>query len=208
MEALESIRISGEITSRSNPTPTRMVLLKKRPNMMRLIVFIGNAQLIQTTNGQDAWEIFSGQRRSSRWMEEPARSRFIYDARIFNAILDYPQHLDYLTYEGVQKVGPADCHVFYQFGPDDQFYRYYIDAKDYVERRIVQYDGQGNEVSVTIPSDYRYEGGLLFAFKTITRLASGEESVFEIERVEINPGLLDAAFAPPADLLRSPEAAQ
>lgn len=202
LERIDSLRIRGRSVGVDGQTQ-QISLIKKRPNQVRIYIRMSNMDITLAHDGSVAWQVVETHRgRRLTEITGMEKLSFLRKSIIGSLLLEGPPIVESVQYVGPGRFGGQDCHVIQVNFPDGSFSRYYIDAREHVERRIVEYPtGNPDEPGFThIPSDYRKVEGVLVAFRTVRR--SGDEFVSEttIDSVEINAGVMDRFFLPPEDL--------
>jgi hypothetical protein len=200
LEQVKSIRLSGTITYKDGQKHN-VTVLKKQPNLTRVVVDAGIFRLIQAFDGKVAWYAREvGKNISYSRMEGRMREVFIREAPLENALF-HPSNEDVTIKKGEDiTVAMTDCFQVIAWHKDGSRKVYYIDKESYMERRILDYDKDGNLLSELVPGRFETFDGVVFAMQ-IVRLQDGEAvSTLNFDELETNVGILDTAFMPPMDL--------
>lgn len=202
LERIDSIRIRGH-SSTVNGEVHQISVIKKRPNMVRITVNLGNADLTMAYDGNEAWQMLERPSRTTvkKLSGEEAR-RFQREGVITSLLLQGPPIIEGVELIGEERFAGVDCYVLQVNFSGGSFTRYFIDQRAYVERKIVEYPtGDLNEKgNIHIPSDYRMVDGVKVAFRTLRRSEGQTQAETIIEAVEINPGVINRFFQYPAHL--------
>jgi len=199
LEQIQSVRLSGTI---SYPDGTRhnITVLKKKPNLVRIVLDTGVVRFTQAYNGNFAWfsrevgkKVFSDHMRGSQAEE------FIREAPLESVLVTN-------NFGAVISLGPdvnvarLPCFQVISKFPDGSRIIHYIDKEAFLERRIIQYDANDTLIAEMVPSKFESVDGVMFA-KQIVRIKDGKiESTLLLDQIEANVGLLDSAFSPPENL--------
>lgn len=200
---IETLRIEG--TVENDDTLLRMVIIKKRPDRVRLHFIAASTQIVQGYDGTSAWWILPN-RKWSQSEDMPAHiaKNFIRDAPIESALVRYKEkNIDLVSKGIVMLPGNIRTLLLTARYPDGDETDFYLDADAYVERKIVtrnlQPDGSVTE-HISIPSDYRRVNEVLVAYHVVNYVGNVKESTIKITNVRMNVGALDTLFQkPPAD---------
>jgi hypothetical protein len=200
LEQIKSLRMSGTITYKDGQKH-KITVLKKKPNRTRVVVDAGIMRMIQAYDGETAWfarEI--GKSISYSRMEGKMREVFVRESPLEN-ILFHPSSAE-VTIELAEDVEVAmqPCYQLVARFADGSRNIFYIDKKSYMERRILEYNPAGEQLSELVPGKFETYDGVVFAMQII-RLEEGEIiSTLQFSGLETNVGILDTAFIPPVDL--------
>ncbi|MEX0321838.1 MAG: hypothetical protein AB3N63_06735 [Puniceicoccaceae bacterium] len=200
IEQIKSIRLSGTITY-DDGQRHRITVLKKKPNLARIVLDAGFLRVIQAYNGQNAWFASeAGKNVSYSRMEGKMRDTFIREAPLEN-VLFHPSN-DKVTIELGEDVQVAmqPCYQVIARFADGTKTVFHIDKGEFVERRILEFDTDGKLLNELIPGKFETYDGVVFAMQ-IVRLENGEMvSTLTFDELETNVGILDTAFNPPVEI--------
>ena len=199
LENLNSMRISGTLEF-ENGESVSLVVLKKKPNRVRLTLLSGIQRVIQAYDGQTAWTAReSGRRAEYQLMTDPQKSDFIREAPIYNALVD-PQNQSARLELGpdVTLVNQPHFQVISHHS-DGTKTIHLLNKETFREHRIKKYDVEGNLVAELIPSKFEIVEGVLFALMTKRLIDDRLVSTMNVEQVDVNLGIFDEAFSLPED---------
>ena len=201
IRAVQTLRFTGRMTLPDVEAP--IVFEMKRPNRMRTeFVFQGNTG-VRAFDGQKAWMVLPVPGLDQPQLMPPDEAR---DARD-QADIDLSPLVNYqakgFTVELVGREGPIGKEMWKLrvSGRDGPVRSLFIDSKTSLvvrgeETRSV--GGQDVEL-VTVISDYRAEGGLVFPHSIQVGPKQGDEQQrFIFDKIEVNVPVDDARFAMPA----------
>jgi outer membrane lipoprotein-sorting protein len=201
IRAVQTLRFTGRMTLPDVEAP--IVFEIKRPNRMRTeFVFQGNTG-VRAFDGQKAWMVLPVPGLDQPQLMPPDEARDARDqADIDLSPLVDPQAKGF-TVELVGREGPIGkemwkLRVTGRGGPVRSLF---IDSKTSLVVRSEETRSVGgqDEDLVTVISDYRPEGGLLFPHSIQVGPKQGDEQQrFIFDKIEVNVPVDDARFAMPA----------
>lgn len=200
LQKLISMRLTGTISTGEGQIQ-HLVVLKKKPNLVRLTLDTGNIRFVQAYNGKVAWTSReSGDRFDCVPMEGETAMNFIREAPITNALVDRNRPgVELELGEEITIVG-IPCYQVIATREDGSSMVHCISKETFLEHRIIQRDSEGNIISELVPSKFELVNGVTFAMRT-QRIVEGKPiSTIDIESVDLNLGLLNTAFNPPVAL--------
>jgi hypothetical protein len=200
LQKLISMRLTGTITDQRGQKQA-LVVLKKKPNFVRLTLEAGNIRFVQAYNGKVAWTSReSGDRFQCVAMTGETAGGFIREAPITNALVDRNRPGVKLEMAEEVTIVGIPCYQVIVSHEDGSSMAHYISKESFLEHRIVQRNAEGEIVSELVPSKFELMNGVTFAMRT-QRIVDGKPaSTIDIEAVDINFGLLNTAFNPPVTL--------
>jgi len=200
LQKLISIRLTGTISNQDGQKQN-LVVLKKKPDLVRLTLDTGNIRFVQAYNGKVAWTSReSGDRFDCMQMEGKAAANFIMEAPITNALVDRNRPgVEIELGEEITIVG-IPCYRIIATREDGSSVVHCISKETFLEHRIIQRDSEGNIESELVPSKFELVNGVTFAMRTQRIVEGKPASTIDIESVDVNFGLLNTAFNPPVSL--------
>lgn len=186
-------------------TSNNLVVLKRKPNLSRIVIENPTRRIIQAYDGEVAWIGRQDASGSAYFpMAEPMRSQFIREATLESPLVS--PHFADAQFERIadtEYLGRPFFRIKVTF-PEGDYTVFYIDHRDFLERRILEYSPEGELIAELVPSDFQKFDGVLFAMRVI-RIIEGETvSALTIRAVEVNIGILEGAFSPPVELANAP----
>lgn len=198
IESVTNLRVRGEIV-----TPDMaydFLLLKKRPNMVRIHLMFPGRSVENGFDGKKAW------RRV--WIKGVDRVEELSGADLAKTNLD----LDFdgpligealpgmeREFEGVERIDRVDYFIVLVKG-EHVITRHYIDSRNFREWKTVREvyeDGEVVSTATSIYSDYQRHKTIWLAHRIRRILSDGSEETVVITEAEVDPGILDRAFAIP-----------
>ena len=201
IRAVQTLRFTGRMTLPDVEAP--IVFEIKRPNRMRTeFVFQGQTG-VRAFDGQKAWMVLPVPGLDKPQLMPPDEAR---DARD-QADIDLSPLVNYqakgYTVELVGREGPMGKEMWKLrvTGRDGPVRTLFIDSKTSLVVRSEETRSVGghDEELVTVISDYRPEGGLVFPHSIQVGPRQGDEQQrFIFDKIEVNVPVDDARFAMPA----------
>lgn len=201
IRATQTVRMTGTITARDpagQEMKASMVILAKRPNLMRRETTVNGEQVVMAFDGKVFW---MARGRSLPQVLPSAQSAYaMQDAEFDSVFVDYKEKGYKIALAGRETLdGKPVYHltVAKKSGPVQDFY---LDAQTGLEKKIsVQVDvpNQANMVVATEMSDYRDVEGRQIPFKTQQKQNNVAMSTVTLEKVEFNVPADDASFRMP-----------
>ena len=153
-QKLSSLRIVGRIDFK-NGQSCSIVILKKKPDMVRVTLDYGNQRVTQAYDGKTAWWMKESNRQVEHFkMQGQMEKNFIREAPIANALINR-------DIEGVEfNLGPEKnisgnlCSRIDVTFPDGWQSIHYLSKETFNEIRILQKNPQGVVENIIIPSRF------------------------------------------------------
>jgi len=202
LQRIMSVRMSGKV---EYPDGSRhsITVLKKRPDRVRVSLDTGTIRFIQAYNGTEAWFARkSGRREFHDRMRGDLKETFIREAPLENVLLSsrLRDNEVSITLGPDVTVAKELCYQVIARFPSGEKIIHYIEHDEFLERRILEYDADGNLVSELVPGSFETHAGVSFA-TSIVRLKDGKTvSTLQLEEIDVNVGILNNAFDPPVEL--------
>jgi len=201
IKATTTVRMTGKLTSQ-DPTGRElsgpMVVMAKRPNMMRRETTRGTERIVNGFDGTSLWMAVG-----TMPVQEAPASQAAYarqDAEFDSVFVDYRAKGTAIRLAGKATVDGKDAwhlKVTKKGGPPQD---YFLDSETGLEKKVsVTIDGGGNRATiVTELSDYRSVDGRMVPFMTRQIVDGTVKATITMERVEFNVPIDDALFRIPA----------
>jgi len=203
LQRIMSVRMSGNV---EYPDGSRhsITVLKKRPDKVRVSLDTGQVRFIQAYNGTEAWfGRKAGRNEFHDRMRGDLRDSFIREAPLENVLLSsrlQQQEEVRISLGQDVTVAKKPCYQVIARFPSGAKVIHYIEKETFLERRILEFDDEGNLVSELVPGGFETHGGVSFA-TNIVRLKDGSAvSTLRLEEIDLNVGILNSAFDPPVAL--------
>lgn len=202
LSKIKSMRIQGEIQTEKETIP--FTLIRKKPNRVRLALNYPRGTYVMAYNGEVVWSHNEGtSHKDVQLVTGENANNFKLNAPFFGYLIE-PER--YQTKIKLIEWSMWDDKRFLKVSVttmDRDSVTYYIDPETYhIMRMIFQETKDGKALDLDSRfSDFRPVGVLTEPFHTEV-LTNGEfESTQILKTFELNPGVLDASFAPPAGSL-------
>jgi len=176
------------------------LLLKKRPDMVRIHLMHKGRSIETGYNGEVAWRRVwvKGRDTVERLSDAElaaANLEIDFDGPLIGAALPGTER----TYLGVERINRIDYFVI---GVEDGLSRskHYIDSRTFREWRTIRELLDGDEVTgtvVTTYSQYSRHKTIWLAEKVERILPDGSTDTIIVEKAEVDPGILDRVFDVP-----------
>ncbi|NBD37640.1 MAG: hypothetical protein GVY10_03625 [Verrucomicrobia bacterium] len=202
LERINSARLRGSVLDGDRVVST-ITVLKKDPDRVRVVIDHGRSRFVQGYDGETVWfsrhaggQVFHGR------MPGAQAEKFINEAPLTNYLVRYREEPD-LVFELGEDVmlNRIPCYKVIARFPDGSWNVHLIDKERFIERRIYEYDADGDRLLELIPSQFERFGGVDFAMRIIRRKKGENMSTLVLNEVEINIGILEDAFRPPPELV-------
>jgi outer membrane lipoprotein-sorting protein len=203
IRATQTVRMTGTIAARDpmgQEMKAAMVILAKRPNLMRRETTMNGEQVVAAFDGKTFW--MARGRSQPQILPGPQSAYAMQDAEFDSVFVDYKEKGYKIALVGKETLdGKPVYHltVTKKSGPVQDFY---LDAQTGLEKKIsVQLDtpNQQNMVVATEMSDYRDVDGRQIPFKTQQTQDKVAVSTVTLDKVEFNVPADDSLFRmPPA----------
>jgi outer membrane lipoprotein-sorting protein len=203
IRATESVRMTGTISARDpsgQVMKTDMVIIAKRPNLMRRETTHNGQSVVLAFDGKVAW--MARANMPPQVLPGPQTAYAMQDAEFDSVFVDYKEKGYKIALVGTETVdGNPVYHlkVNKKNGPAQDFF---LDTRTGLEKRIsvsVMAPDQQPVLLVTEMSDYREVDGRQIPFKTQQTQNNMPMSTVTLEKVEFNVPADDSLFRmPPA----------
>ena len=198
IEATTNIRVRGSV--QTDTVSYEFLLLKKRPDKMRIKMMLKGRSIETGFNGITGW------RRTSQGEREQIEEMSDAELEAANLDVDFDGPLIGDAMPGmerrllaVEREGRVDYFVIEVRGAATVT-RHYIDSRSFREWRTVRERFGADEPAgetVTEYADYRRIGSIWLAYLVEKRYPDGRRETITIESAELDPGLLDQVFDVP-----------
>jgi outer membrane lipoprotein-sorting protein len=203
IRATETVRMTGTIAAR-DPTgqemKATMVILAKRPNLMRRETTVNGEQVVTAFDGKTFW--MARGRSQPQMLPGPQSAYAMQDAEFDSVFVDYKEKGYKIALVGKETLDAKPVYhltVAKKSGPVQDFY---LDAETGLETKIsVRVDAPDSKpmVIATQLSDYRDVDGRQIPFKTQQTQNDVAVSAVTVDKVEFNVAADDSLFKmPPA----------
>ncbi len=193
---LNSVRVRGVM--RQGDLESQLIVIKKRPNQIRVETKAGGRETYVAFNGRQAW-LWTNDLEEAPQPMEGLEKRLLQLQAQFAGALDGLSLLRVLEYQEVPTTDGTGIE-FYRLrlrldggGHQDVF----LDGETFLEQRVELYALEGQPPLVTLYDDYRRVSGYPVAHR-VTSVFEGETlSETTVEDVRFNIGVIPTLFRPP-----------
>jgi hypothetical protein len=198
LDEIKTVRIKGSVVSPD--TSYDFVMLKKRPNKLRIQLMYKGASAETGYNGEYAWrrERKGNQSRMKRLTEDEFQEARL-DVDFDGPLIGPPQGGMELELIGTERIDRVLYFVIESSYPNRSV-RHYVDARTFREAwsvsEVISSDGSKEE-HISIYEDYKRHGPIWMAERIIRKLPDGREEEIKVVDVDVNTGILDRAFEMP-----------
>jgi hypothetical protein len=203
LRAIQTIKMTRTVATGIGPT-LRVIVHKKRPNLMRLEqgpIQPGASLTPRGINADAVWDMIQG-KPVPRSPQIAAESRDV-DGDFDGLLVDWREKGHTVTLDGRESLPGGDTYKLKMTLKSGLVRTIYLDAKTYLERRhtgVLNLPG-GRQFDVTISFDnWRDVEGVKFPFD-ITEERTGKEPVVTLvtytEKIDLNLPMDDRLFAVP-----------
>jgi outer membrane lipoprotein-sorting protein len=201
LRALHSLRQEGRV--HAGPGRDGLVLREiKRPGKVRFELTVQGVTSVFASDGKKGWKVSPLEGETG---PQPLPEEVLVDAReqadIDGPLVDWEKKGNRIELAGQETVDGHAAHKLQVTLKSGGVLTAYVDV---ASAQLVRTDAvrrvRGKPVRIeTTYGDYRKDGGILFPHRVEVR-AAGRPQVLRIlvDKVEVNPPLSDARFAPPA----------
>jgi outer membrane lipoprotein-sorting protein len=197
-ERTTNVRMRGIVET--GPEFHEFLLLRKRPDLMRLHLMKEGRKIEIIYNGEQAWEriSFRGQERVRQVpLEELWQSGL--DTDFDGPLIGEPAADTRREYLGVERINRVDHHVVVV--EDSHFHsRHFIDSRTFrtLMTKVRPLSAGEDQETIIRFSQYERVDRLWVAKKVRREYPDGRVETLIIEEAELNPGILDRLFEPPS----------
>ncbi|HKJ90366.1 MAG TPA: hypothetical protein VJ960_04495 [Oceanipulchritudo sp.] len=199
IEAVTNIRVMGEVET--NGVTHEFLLLKKRPDKIRIRLMMKGRVIETGFDGETAWRRLrdNGQERVLPISKEELASAGL-DLDFDGPLIGQPLPGTQLSLRGIERIGRGDYFVVV-VEKENSISRHYLDARTFRELRTVSQrieDGEPGKEFMNEYFEYKRYGTIWFAERVEREMADGGREIIRVRQVELDPGVLDRSFAMPA----------
>ena len=200
LEKIRSVRLSGKVIY-PNGLSDSITVLKKKPDLVRVVLDKGMVRFVQAYDGKVAWFAReSGRDSFYDHMRGKVRDKFIREAPLENTLVNHTETDAVIQLGEDAEIAGVPCYRLVVTFPDGNSMIHFIEKGTFLERRIIEYDADGVLLSELIPASFETIEGVTFARK-ITRISEGRTlSTLYLDEIQVNSGILNKAFDPPDEL--------
>lgn len=201
IENVRSLRVLGRMEGLERKVS--FSLLKKRPNLKKIIIMYKGRTLERSFDGETGWNrVVSEAGERVEIVGQGIEMEVAFEADFDGPLLGENLNLEEIRFVGTERLGRLEVYVLEVQRAREQKSRHYVDTRTMREVKTEFISLEAEEpvvVSESRFSNYTKVGGVWFA-KTIERYSATGEFIerIEIDRIDLNPGIFDWSFAVPA----------
>jgi outer membrane lipoprotein-sorting protein len=203
IQDLKSLRWEGDL-SEDGAIVAEVVIVRKRPGKIRLMLQQGPRKLTLGYNGKTCWsaQSYNNQTAKATTLEPPVAANLIREADLIDALAGYRESSYTYTLIGEESLDGTDAYVIGVTRPGIQSTEAYYLSKDGLKllQRVIKTsapDSGAEELTVTVYHDFRTVNGVLLPYATTTLLPNGRRQDLQWETIDPNAGVFDYYFEPP-----------
>ncbi len=195
LASVNSVRVRGRLDSK--PGKFEFILLKKRPNLVRMTVRMGIHDLTMAYDGYQAWQVLPGKKPEEYELMDPETAApFMRDAPLFSHLIDAEKFGTKLQLLALTDVLGDPAYQIRATLKNGEKVDFYVDARTFLEVKNAAYekiDGK-YRLQETYYSDFRPVGELKVPYSVETVLDGARQSTMLVESMELNVGMYDRYF--------------
>jgi len=198
IEKIKSIKIEG--IGFEGSASYYFVMIKKRPNLARLIIKSGHTQIHMGYDGRQAWRRVVYRRQDNVTpLEDEDAGEFIAEANFDSLLIQYMADITSLKLEGMEKVGCRYCYKVVQDTDSGEHVEIYLDVftfQELLHKKVTVVDGVTQE-SATYFRKIKKIGDIWIAHEMETYVDGVQLSRILIRTVTLGVGVFDMYFNAP-----------
>ncbi|MDP0496150.1 MAG: hypothetical protein Q7Q73_08070 [Verrucomicrobiota bacterium JB024] len=203
IQDLKSLRWEGDL-SEDGTVVAEVIIVRKRPGKIRLMLQQGPRKLTMGYNGKTCWttQSYNGKTTKTETLEPTVAANLIREADLIDALAGYRDSSYTYTLIGEESLGGTDAYVIGVTRPGVQGTETYYLSKDELKllQRVIKApptDTGADEETVTVYHDFRTVNGVLLPYATTTLLPNGRRQDLQWETIDPNAGVFDYYFEVP-----------
>jgi hypothetical protein len=198
-QSLDTLVIKGRILSQNTEITTTAEYM--RPDKCRVSYTISGKLVVQSYNGETAWQQSAMSESIAPEALDPERTDYLRDrCGIESPLIDYAKKKLKVTLEGRDAVDGKEAYKIKVTYSSGNFQYYLLDARSFLPVKTVGFYTVGGQevVMMTRFNDYKRVGNILVPFKlAIEKKGNAPREEYIVESVTPNPPLDPAIFNMP-----------
>ncbi len=200
IESVRSIRIIGK-TEGTDGNEYDFVLMKKRPDLMRMSIRYEMIEYHMGYDGKNTWKSLANPKREqTAEMNDAESEQFLRDTQFESPLVNSKEKGLEISYLGTEKVKGVNCHVLKVEGKSTHdnhlVYLHLTEFRETLLKRTNEVRGK-TQVSETYFSGYQKNHGIWFAYRVETQVDGETISKMNIDSVDVNVGVMNSYFKKP-----------
>jgi outer membrane lipoprotein-sorting protein len=194
IHAVQSMRQTGKLTLQG--METTLVIVGKRPNLIRQEMIVGGQTNVNAFDGTTAWQMMPVMGMTAPVVVTGPMANSIKEQSDFDGpLIDYKTKGYKLELVGTETMGDRKVYHLKLTNSTQQVQQIYIDTETNLERKMVS-DSPFGPLEQEL-SDFRDVEGVKVPFSVRTVANGVEQMKIVVQKVEINPVLDDSIFKMP-----------
>jgi len=194
IHAVQSMRQTGKLTLQG--METTLVIVGKRPNLIRQEMIVGGQTNVNAFDGTTAWQMMPVMGMTAPVVVTGPMANSIKEQSDFDGpLIDYKTKGYKLELVGTETMGDRKVYHLKLTNSTQQVQQIYIDTETNLERKMVS-DSPFGPLEQEL-SDFRDVEGVKVPFSVRTVANGVEQMKIVVQKVEINPEIDDALFKMP-----------
>jgi len=194
IHAVQSMRQTGKLTLQG--METTLVIVGKRPNLIRQEMIVGGQTNVNAFDGTTAWQMMPVMGMTAPVVVTGPMANSIKEQSDFDGpLIDYKTKGYKLELVGTETMGDRKVYHLKLTNSTQQVQQIYIDTETNLERKMVS-DSPFGPLEQEL-SDFRDVEGVKVPFSVRTVANGVEQMKIVVQKVEINPQIDDALFKMP-----------
>ena len=206
LESVRSLKVNGKYMARN--IEANVILMSKRPNMIRIENIIQGQKLIRVYDGKTAWWInpFMGITEPRVLPVEQSKD-LIEQADIDGSLVDYKKKGHLVELMGVENLEGSEVYKLKVTLKNGNKRFVYLDAEYFLEIKIgTKVKRQDVEIEISnYISDYKKVDGIVLPHSYETRIGEKIAEQIIVEKYEINAEIDDSVFKMPSKKIKKEE---
>jgi len=199
IRALNSLRITGNLKSMN--VDGQFEMLQKRPDKIRQQHIQQGKKLLIGYDGKQAWALDTGTGSEAPFVLKGIQAELLLLQSDFDGVfLDWGKKGHKIVYVGAEIVNSTKTHHLKILRSDGKVQHFFLDVETALERKIsLELKQEGSPLVLeSLLSNHKQVGGISFPH-TIESLVNGRsQSLLQIDKIELDPGLEDHLFKMPS----------
>jgi outer membrane lipoprotein-sorting protein len=194
LDRINSLRTQGTITT--NDRKVEFIMVKKRPDFMRMTVGQGARELIFAYDGHQVWRQ-AGFNNTPTLLENRAALGIRTSAPLFNPLILAKENRTPIEYRGIEEVAGDPCYALSVKLNEDTTLVIYLDRETYLESKhttILELSEGQPLITNTYFDDFRPLGDLIIPHRMVTITPDGSRIEINVDEAALNIGVYDRYF--------------
>lgn len=193
---ISSMRLKGTLKINEN-TDFELLCYQRKPDRLKMTLSNHQGEVVLGYDGEEAWQYMPNSLEDAVLMAPQEARRFIHSS-VFGNYLLYPyREGKVIEYHGTVREMDTVCHRIRVVLSNGFEVEYFIDVRNYLELKIVNFDTNFNTLTTLLCEDYKFVQDFPVAHKVTSLSEDGTETSLTLSQVDFNIGLTDWIFRRP-----------